>query len=84
MRGLEIYKSKAALQRQVDDPVYFQSYHDTVKRDSLYAKPEELVAWYFATGFVAREANGETVSKPLISVTNMTCRDRNDVLALME
>ncbi|RMY27922.1 hypothetical protein D0866_09798 [Hortaea werneckii] len=44
--GLEIYTTKAALQSQVDDPVYFQRYHEIVKQENLYAKPEELVAWY--------------------------------------
>ncbi|KAI7480287.1 hypothetical protein KC351_g7061 [Hortaea werneckii] len=44
--GLEIYTTKAALQSQVDDPVYFQRYHEIVKQEDLYAQPEELVAWY--------------------------------------
>ncbi|KAK5123309.1 hypothetical protein LTR85_002739 [Meristemomyces frigidus] len=82
--GLEIYTSKAALQSQVDDPVYFQSYHDTVKREGLYSKPEELVAWHLTEGFVARETNAEPFGGVLISVTRMTCKDRSEVLEFMK
>ena len=42
--GLEVYDRKSALQAQVDDPEYFQAYHQTVKVEDLYAKDEELVS----------------------------------------
>jgi quinol monooxygenase YgiN len=82
--GLEIYTSKKALQTQVDDPVYFQPYHATVKREQLYSKPEELVGWYQAAGFVSRgpgEKEGEGV---LISVTKMVCTDRDMALDVLK
>ena len=84
--GLEIYTEKSALQSQVNDPVYFQSYHETVKQEGLYEKPEELVAWYQAAGFVARESSGKQDGKGgvLISVTKMVARDREEVLSLMK
>ncbi|KAK5136233.1 hypothetical protein LTR08_003840 [Meristemomyces frigidus] len=81
--GLEIYTSKAALQSQVNDPIYFQSYHDTVKRESLYSAPEELVAWYLADGFIARETHAEPFGSAVISVTKMVCKDQREVLDFM-
>ncbi|KAK4547006.1 hypothetical protein LTR36_001226 [Oleoguttula mirabilis] len=81
--GLEVYTSKAALQHQVEDPVYFQHYHDTVKRERLYSQPEELVAWHLSEGFIARQINAEPFGGVLISVTKMTCKDRGEVLAFM-
>ncbi|RMY49784.1 hypothetical protein D0865_07289 [Hortaea werneckii] len=83
--GLEIYTTKAALQSQVDDPVYFQRYHEIVKQENLYAKPEELVAWYPAGGFQARysSANGEEVGV-LVSVTRMTAkRSFDDLMGIL-
>jgi len=82
--GLEIYTSKSALQSQINDPVYFQSYHDTVKRESLYSKPEELVGWYLTAGFIARGTNAEPFGGVLISVTRMVCKNRADVLDFMK
>ncbi|KAI6874189.1 hypothetical protein KC323_g781 [Hortaea werneckii] len=79
--GLEIYTTKAALQSQVDDPVYFQRYHEIVKQENLYAKPEELVAWYPAGGFLARDSSlrgGE--DGVLVSVTRMTAKKLFDDL----
>ncbi|KAK4574378.1 hypothetical protein LTR86_002140 [Recurvomyces mirabilis] len=77
---MEIYTSKKALQSQVDDPVYFQSYHDAVKREDLYEKPEELVAWYRATGFEARPGGGKEGEGVLISISKMDCKDRRQVV----
>ncbi|KAI7238430.1 hypothetical protein KC330_g2543 [Hortaea werneckii] len=79
--GLEIYTTKAALQSQVDDPVYFQRYHEIVKQENLYAKPEELVAWYPAGGFLARDSSADGV---LVSVTRMTAkRSFDDLMAIL-
>ncbi|RMX71162.1 hypothetical protein D0869_15914 [Hortaea werneckii] len=83
--GLEIYTTKAALQSQVDDPVYFQRYHEIVKQENLYAKPEELVAWYPARGFLARDssADGEE-DGVLVSVTRMTAkRSFDDLMGIL-
>lgn len=68
---MEIYTEKSALQKQVDDPEFFQSYHKTVKNDGLYSKDEELVAWYFTVGFIAREQHALPFGGALISVTNL-------------
>ncbi|KAK5111130.1 hypothetical protein LTR62_005329 [Meristemomyces frigidus] len=78
--GMEIYTSKKALQSQVDDPAYFQSYHDTVKRENLYTKEEELVAWYRAAGFEARQGGGKEGEGVLISISRMQCKDRQKVV----
>lgn len=64
--------------------MYFQSYHEAVKREGLYEKPEELVAWYFADGFVAREADALPFGSALVSVTRMVCRDREEVFGMMK
>ncbi|KYG45895.1 hypothetical protein M433DRAFT_154027 [Acidomyces richmondensis BFW] len=81
--GLEIYTSKTALQAQLEDPVFFQPYHDTVKREGLYRHPEELVAWYYAAGFVARGEHSERSLSALISVSRMICSDKTQVLDLL-
>ncbi|WPG98083.1 Hypothetical protein R9X50_00086900 [Acrodontium crateriforme] len=81
--GLEMYTSKQALQLQVDDPIYFQSYHETVKKEGLYAKPEELVAWYQAGGFVARDVHAKPFGNVLISVTRMTTNDQKQVFDVL-
>jgi len=72
-----------ALQAQLDDPVFFKSYHDTVKREGLYDQPEELIAWYHAAGFVARDERSERFRSALISVSRMTCSDMTQVLDLL-
>lgn len=78
---MEIYTTKAALQSQVDDPVYFQRYHEIVKKENLYAKPEELVAWYPAGGFLARDSSADREEEAvLVSVTRMTARRSFDGL----
>ncbi|KAI6831635.1 hypothetical protein KC327_g6700 [Hortaea werneckii] len=79
--GLEIYTTKAALQSQVDDPVYFQRYHEIVRQENLYAKPEELVAWYPAGGSLARDSSAcGNEDGMLVSVTRMTARKSFDDL----
>ncbi|KAI7260420.1 hypothetical protein KC343_g4200 [Hortaea werneckii] len=79
--GLEIYTTKAALQSQVDDPVYFQRYHEIVKQENLYAKPEELVAWYPAGGFLARDSSARGGEDGvLVSITRMTAKKLFDDL----
>ncbi|RMZ15012.1 hypothetical protein D0860_01878 [Hortaea werneckii] len=79
--GLEIYTTKAALQSQVDDPVYFQRYHEIVKQEDLYAQPEELVAWYPAGGFLARDSSADAEEDGvLVSVTRMTAKKSFDDL----
>jgi hypothetical protein len=81
--GLEIYTSKQALQAQIDDPVFFQPYHELVRREDLYAKPEELVAWYLAAGFVSRQSGAQPFGGGvLISVSKMVTADRERILEL--
>ncbi|KAK5732942.1 hypothetical protein LTR17_010075 [Elasticomyces elasticus] len=82
--GLEIYTSKAALQAQLNDTVYFQPYHETVRRESLYSKPEELVAWYQTAGFVARGKGSKEGEGVLISITKMECKDRQEVVDVLQ
>ncbi|KAK5715551.1 hypothetical protein LTR15_010196 [Elasticomyces elasticus] len=82
--GLEIYTSKAALQAQVNDTIYFQPYHETVKRESLYSKPEELVAWYQTDGFVARGKGSKEGEGVLISTTRMEYKDRRKVIDVLQ
>lgn len=57
-----------------------------MKRENLYAKPEELVAWYLAGGFVARDGEAETAGSGnmLVSVTRLSCVDQGKVLEKME
>ncbi|EMC94848.1 hypothetical protein BAUCODRAFT_25951 [Baudoinia panamericana UAMH 10762] len=80
--GLEIYTAKSALQAQLNE-AGFQGYHETVKREELYAKPEELVAWYHAAGFVARDGVAVSGEGVLISVTRMVCKNRQQALDLL-
>ena len=83
--GLEIYKSKEALQAQVKDPVYFQSYHNTVKQEQLYAKPEELVAWYQTAGFIARRDSAPPYGgKVTVSVSKLACHNADAVLGALK
>ncbi|KAK1068376.1 hypothetical protein LTR12_013739 [Friedmanniomyces endolithicus] len=89
--GLEIYTAKSALQSQVDDREFFQPYHRTVREEGLYAKPEELVAWYLTAGFVARSGStpgsngrGKEGEGVVISLTTMTCTDRAKALGVLE
>jgi len=49
----------------------------------LYAKSEELVAWYLTAGFVARPGRGKEGEGVIISVTKMTCTDRSQVLGVL-
>ncbi|KAI7221673.1 hypothetical protein KC333_g1573 [Hortaea werneckii] len=83
--GLEIYTTKAALQSQVDDPVYFQRYHEIVKQEGLYARPEELVAWYPAGGFLTRDSSADRQEEGvLVSVTRMTAkRSFDDLIGIL-
>jgi len=72
--GMEIYTTKASLQAQLNDPKYFQAYHETVKREKLYSRPEDLEAWFFRSGFVARNSNRqEGGGRVLISVSRLVC-----------
>lgn len=85
--GLEIYTDKSALQKQVNDKQFFQAYHETAKSEQLYARDEELVAWYFTAGFVVR--SGSEHATPfgdgnLISQTKFVCKDRSTVLQILE
>jgi len=65
--------------------VYFQSYHEAVKKEGLYEKPEELVAWYQAAGFVARDGGAKESGRggPLISVTRMVAGDSEELFGLL-
>lgn len=81
--GLEIYTEKQALQKQLDDPAFFQAYHETAKNESLYSRGEELVAWYLAAGFVAREEHARPFGGCLISLTKFV-GDREAVLKAIE
>lgn len=61
--------------------MYFQRYHETVKQENLYAKLEELVAWYPAGGFLARDSSTYgTEDGTLVSVTRMTAKESFDDL----
>lgn len=80
--GLEIYTDKNALQKQVDDPVTFQAYHETAKKEALYSKEEELVAWYLTDGFVAREQHAKPFGGNLISLTKFV-GDREAILKVL-
>lgn len=81
--GLEIYTSKAALSDQVNDRD-FQAYHETVKRERLYSKDEDLVAYYFTAGFVARKDHAFPFGGTLISLTRFICNDKAAVLELLK
>lgn len=82
--GLEIYTSKAALSDQVNDQEFFQSYHETVKKEGLYSKDEELIACYLAAGFIARKDHALPFGGTLISQTKFICKDKAAVLKLLE
>lgn len=81
--GLEIYTEKQALQKQIDDPIFFQAYHETAKKEALYAKEEELVAWYFTAGFIAREQDAKPFGGNLISLSRFV-GDREGILKALE
>lgn len=82
--GLEIYTSKAALSDQVNDKEFFQPYHETVKKEGLYSKDEELVAYYLAAGFIARNDHAVPFGGTIISQTRFICKDKAAVLQLLE
>ncbi|KXT14672.1 hypothetical protein AC579_6402 [Pseudocercospora musae] len=82
--GLEVYDRRSALQAQVDDPEYFQAYHQAVKAEDLYAKGEELVAWYQTSGFLAREQHSIPFGGCLVFLTKLICKDRDEVLKLLD
>lgn len=53
--GMEIYTTKQALSTQQNED-WFKNFQKQAKDEKLYTgKGEELVAWYPAAGFVARE-----------------------------
>ncbi|CZT16802.1 uncharacterized protein RCC_02636 [Ramularia collo-cygni] len=83
--GLEIYTSKAGLADQVNDKEFFQSFHETVKQEGLYSKNEELLAYYFAAGFIARKDHAMPFGGgTLISQTRFICKDKAAVLHALE
>ena len=53
-----MYATKAALSAQMADPA-FKVFHDTMEREGLYGRAEELVVWYPTAGFVARGTEGK-------------------------
>lgn len=83
LNGLEIYTTKQAFSNQLNDPEYFQPYRKAVEEEQLYSEPAEHVAWYPAAGFVVRNNNAEPVGNVLISVTRLTCNDRQAILDLL-
>lgn len=81
--GLEIYTTKSALSDQIGD-ADFQAYHEKVKREGLYSKDEELVAFYPSAGFVAREVHALPFGGTLISLSRFICKDKAAVLNLIK
>lgn len=65
--------------------MYFQRYHEIVKQENLYAKPEELVAWYPAGGYLARDSSADGEEEGvLVSVTRMTAkRSFDDLMGIL-
>lgn len=59
---MEIYTDKSALSAQLEEEAY-KSYHSTIKREGLYRKDEDLIAYYPTAGFVARGASAEPYGK---------------------
>jgi hypothetical protein len=57
--GIEIYKRKSALSRQVNHPE-FKRFHATATKEGLYARPEEMNAWYRSGGFLTRGDTSKT------------------------
>lgn len=82
--GLEIYTEKNALQKQIDDPVFFQSYHETAKKEALYAKEEELVAWYLTKGFIARDQHAKPYGGGILISLTKFVGDKNAILKVLE
>ena len=56
LAGFEVYTDKSALSAQLEHPE-FKKFHELTKKENLYSKDEELVAWYRRGGFYSR---GET------------------------
>lgn len=89
LTGLEVYTTKKALQEQLNDPKYFQPYHETVKREELYSKPEDLEAWFLKSGFIARSSSRqEGGGKTLVSVTRLVsagkaCEEEKTILTAL-
>ncbi|KAK4507400.1 hypothetical protein PRZ48_001135 [Zasmidium cellare] len=77
--GLEIYTDKNALQKQIEDPVYFQSFQEIVKKEGLCVQEDELVAWYLSDGFVARGEHARPFGGNLVSLSRFT-GDREAIL----
>lgn len=82
--GLEIYTTKSAFSEQVNDRDFFQPYHETVKKEDLYSKNEDLVAYYFAAGFIARHEHALPFGGNLISQTQFVCKDKAAVLEILQ
>lgn len=83
--GLEIYTSKSALQEQLNDTTFFQPFEKLVLDEQLYAKEGTMLAWYLATGFVARSqeraAGGGGV---VVRVHHMTCAGSGEKEAVVK
>ncbi|KAK6414289.1 hypothetical protein LTR95_017756 [Oleoguttula sp. CCFEE 5521] len=83
--GMEVYTDKAALQAQVDDKEHFQPYHALVKREGLYAKPEDLQSWYLDCGFLARGPGQTKAGKGgLVSVSRLVCKDATGAAKVLD
>jgi quinol monooxygenase YgiN len=72
--GVEIYTSAEALSTVQKSPE-FNAYHSAISSADLYAKPEDLVAWYPAGGFVARPHETETKKAGIVILAKFIVKD---------
>ena len=72
--SVEIYTSSSALSTVQKAPE-FKEYHSTVEREGLYAKDEDLTAWYPAAGFVARKGEKETPKAGIVVLAKFVTKD---------
>ena len=49
----------------MEDEAY-KSYHSSIKREALYRKDEDLIAYYPTAGFIARETSAKPFGKGVI------------------
>ena len=70
------------------DPA-FKLFHDTMEREGLYGRAEELVVWYPTAGFVARGTEGKMGrAEPwgvgvVVAVERVVVRDREGRVAVV-
>lgn len=72
--GVEIYESRAALDKQLDKP-WFKAFQDATKQESLYSRDEEIAAWTPVGGFVSRQKREMHQEGTVVMLARFECKD---------